>query len=396
MQNITTTGTTPGGTIPAITAYPWTNTTDSFNNTYAVEVLVFSATSCSLSIIGGIIIFATFVALPEIRNFTRKLVICLTVADLITASAYLMSVIRYANIHRGTVNIREENIVCKVQSFFTTYSSLVSFFLTSLIAVYIFDTLVNRSDRLGTTKWLVVFNVMSWLIPGCIVVSALATDVLGSDETKTGGTGPWCWISTGAKNQLMWMLITGKGWEIACYLITMSLYALLKIHLIWHHRRAKFHQIHVSLRDEDKNFLYVWFLLYVLRVWGTVRFFLYVTFKPPDTELYMQVLLRMQAIGDPGQAFVNCFLFCILDRTVFEKLKQIVCCRRQNDSERTKLLTPGPFRGEEDDTTAVKHLPDAKQEHHSSGYSSVASTRSEEFQNDAAIASRDNRLAVTC
>ena len=92
--------------------------------------------------------------------------ICLTVADLITASAYLMSVIRYANIHRGTVNVSEENIVCKVQSFLTTYSSLVSFFLTSLIAVYIFDTVVNKSDRLGTTRWMVVFNMMSWLIPG--------------------------------------------------------------------------------------------------------------------------------------------------------------------------------------------------------------------------------------
>ena len=153
-------------TSAAVTSHPWSNVTDTFNNTYAVEVLAFSATSCCLSIIGGAVIFATFVALPEIRNFTRKLVICLTVADLITASAYLMSVIRYANIHKENVDLSEENIVCQVQSFFTTYSSLVSFFLTSLIAVYIFDTVVNRSDRLGTTKWLVVFNIMSWVIPG--------------------------------------------------------------------------------------------------------------------------------------------------------------------------------------------------------------------------------------
>ena len=88
-------------TSAAVTSHPWSNVTDTFNNTYAVEVLAFSATSCCLSILGGAVIFATFVALPEIRNFTRKLVICLTVADLITASAYLMSVIRYANIHKG-------------------------------------------------------------------------------------------------------------------------------------------------------------------------------------------------------------------------------------------------------------------------------------------------------
>ena len=161
----------------------------------------------------------------------------------------------------------------------------------------------------------------------------------------------------------------------------------------------------MSLRDEDKNFLYVWFLLYVLRVWGTVRFFLYVTLRPPDSELYMKVLLRMQALGDPGQAFCNCFLFCILDKTVFGKLKQIICCRRQNDSERTKLLYPGPFcvddrDNHDDETTSVKHLPDTEQEQNSSGYSSVSSTRSELLQHaqrdSVNLSSRDDRFALTC
>ena len=76
------------------------------------------------------------------------------------------------------------------------------------------------------------------------MVAALLVGVLGSDETRTGGTGPWCWISTGAENQLMWMLITGKGWEIACYIITMSLYILLKVHLVRKHFLA--HQIDLS------------------------------------------------------------------------------------------------------------------------------------------------------
>ena len=159
-----TTGATKITTSAAVTSLPWSNVTGF--NMYAVDVLAFSATSCSLSFIGSAVIFATFVVLPEIRNFTRKLMICLTFADLITATAYLMSVIRYANLYKGNVDWSEESIVCKVQSFFTTYSSLVSFILTSIIAVYIFDTVVNRSNRLGTTKWLVVFNIVSWVIPG--------------------------------------------------------------------------------------------------------------------------------------------------------------------------------------------------------------------------------------
>ena len=140
---------------------------------YPVDVLALSVTSCSLSIIGGAVIFASFVALPEIRNFqSRKLVICLKVADSLTATAYLVSVINFAISYDDNSNKTDldhfltENTVCQVQSFFTTYSSLVSFFLTSFIAVYIFDTVVNRTDRLGNTKWLLVFNIVSWVIPG--------------------------------------------------------------------------------------------------------------------------------------------------------------------------------------------------------------------------------------
>ena len=137
---------------------------------YPVDVLALSVTSCTLSVIGGTVIFATCFVLPEIRNFqSRKLVLCLTVADSITASAYLMSVIDYAitnNANNGTNKTVAEHSVCQVQSFLTTYSSLVSFFLTSLIAVYIFDTVVNRSNRLGNTKWLLVFNIVSWVVPG--------------------------------------------------------------------------------------------------------------------------------------------------------------------------------------------------------------------------------------
>ena len=148
---------------------------------YSADVLALSVTSCILSITGGAVIFATFWALPEIRNFqSRKLVICLTVADSITATAYLVSVINYAISYKDNINktvyvdhFLAENAVCQVQSFFTTYSSLVSFFLTSFIAVYIFDTVVNRTDRLGNTKWLLVFNIVSWVFPGMYFINMI-------------------------------------------------------------------------------------------------------------------------------------------------------------------------------------------------------------------------------
>ena len=104
--------------------------------------------------------------------------------------------------------------------------------------------------------------------------------------------------------------------------------------------RTTFNIIHASLRDEDRNFLYVWFVLYVLRLWGTLRFILYVTIRPSDDEWYMKVLLRLQALGDPAQAFCNFFLFCLLDKTVFTKIKQAISCVDQENSERLRLLAP--------------------------------------------------------
>jgi hypothetical protein len=45
-----------------------------------------STTSCCLSIFGAFAIFGTYYFIPEIRNTTRKLLLCLTVADFLTAA----------------------------------------------------------------------------------------------------------------------------------------------------------------------------------------------------------------------------------------------------------------------------------------------------------------------
>ena len=140
---------------------------DSVNYTYPYITLSLSLTSSSLSIFGGLFIIASYKVLPEIRNFTRKLVVSLTVADILTAVGIWVSVVRYLNLNVDfVVNKDMEGVLCKLQSFLTTLTSLVSFFMTSFIAVYIFDTVTSRTDRLNSTKWLVVFTAISWIIPG--------------------------------------------------------------------------------------------------------------------------------------------------------------------------------------------------------------------------------------
>lgn len=55
------------------------------NATIPDWTLAISGISSSLSILGAVVIFVSFVRLPEIRNFTRRLLLYLTSADLLAA-----------------------------------------------------------------------------------------------------------------------------------------------------------------------------------------------------------------------------------------------------------------------------------------------------------------------
>ncbi|XP_045163833.2 G-protein coupled receptor 157-like [Mercenaria mercenaria] len=282
---------------------------------YTIAVYL-SASTCVLSILGSFAIFGSYIFIPDIRNSTRKLFTCLTVADFLTALGYLLSALAH---FAGT-----QDIVCTPQSVMTTYSSIVSFYLTIAIAIHIFATVVYRTDTTSSWKFLLWANIISWLIPGIITGLAGADHVLEKTKTATGssnttaGTGPWCWLDLQHQRHKLWIFLAGKGWEFLCYLITTSVYVLLKLYRYLRHRRRTLIDIHGSLREEDQNYLYIWFVLYVLRLWGSVRSMMYlagVDTISPGEEI-SQIFMYMQAIGDPGQAFCNCILFCFLDQTV--------------------------------------------------------------------------------
>ncbi|KAH3824059.1 hypothetical protein DPMN_125887 [Dreissena polymorpha] len=129
------------------------------NNSLSFNQSCVSAVSCGLSIFGAIGIFLTFALCPGIRNTARKLMTFLTIADFLQTSGYLASIV----VH-GFGDHVSEKLFCTVQSAVTTYSSLVSFFLTVAIAVYLF-TAVNRRE-VSSTRVLVVSNVVSWTVPG--------------------------------------------------------------------------------------------------------------------------------------------------------------------------------------------------------------------------------------
>ncbi|XP_045162437.2 G-protein coupled receptor 157-like [Mercenaria mercenaria] len=338
-----------------------------------------STFSCILSIIGSFAIFGSYIFIPDIRNSSRKLVTCLTVADFLTALGYLISALAYFE--------DTTDMVCTTQSVITTYSSLVSFYLTAAIAIHIFATVVYKQNTTSSWKFLLWANIISWCIPGIIVVVAGEDKVLGRNENfknitdpsnATVGTGPWCWLKLQHNRYTMWMFLSGKGWEFLCYLITTSLYVLLKFYLYLRYSRRTFTDIHQSLRQDDQNYLYVWFVLYVLRLWGSLRAIMYLACKDRDIcKAISKIFMYMQAVGDPGQAFCNCILFCFLDGTVRSSLFKFCCGTPHNPAsqrERERLITGSHnydvHINEHEETDSEGHFPEP-----SGNYSSFATSQ---------------------
>ncbi|XP_056005991.1 G-protein coupled receptor 157-like [Ostrea edulis] len=327
----------------------WTNLTSSMDNKRLPDsVLICTFVSSSLSIIGAIVIFVTYCTIPEAKNQTRRLLIYLTIADLLTSSGNLLGAIRYSYTHRNQGLITEEHIIwhchhpddiCAAQSLINTFSALASFSWTIIIGLHILLALVYQSEWCFTTMPKVLAHSVSWGIPLVITLTAAFKNVLGEDLSI--GSGPWCWIR-GCLDQektILWMTVSGKGWEILTYIVTAFLYIYLKYYMIRKRRREgqpnlRYSQISYRLRDDDENYVLLWFVLYILRIWGTARYVIFV-YKAStgqtsvlDFDQTDMVLMHFQSVGDSSQAFFNCLLFCVMDTTVRRGLITRIFCQQ--------------------------------------------------------------------
>lgn len=190
------------------------------NTSISTPFVAISSISSSLSILGTIFIFITYLAWRESRTSSRRILVYISIADFFTAFGNMFSV----------VHDREQPLICKIQSFVTTTSSLWSFFWTTFMAVFLFFTVARKQPSLAE-RLLCGFHICAWGIPVLITGLALSRGMLGDDHDHF--TAGWCWIKyTGDRDdRLMWMWFTGKAWEIATYCLIMIFYGALKWHI---------------------------------------------------------------------------------------------------------------------------------------------------------------------
>lgn len=66
-------------------------------------------------------------------------------------------------------------------------------------------------------------------MPLAITVAAVALRKIGYDASKV--SVGWCWVDLDAEDRLLWMLLTGKVWEILAYVTLPVLYILIRKHI---------------------------------------------------------------------------------------------------------------------------------------------------------------------
>ena len=174
-----------------------------------------------LSLFGTFFIIITFFIWKDIRTTSRRILVYISVADFFTSVATIAAATNF------WLSGSENPQVCIVQSVIGTLSVLCSFFWTVSMAVYLYICACMKKSRLAE-RLLYAFHVCSWGIPVLIVTVAASLNKLGDNGNKV--SAGWCWVDINLNwsDQVLWMLLAGKLWEVIAYVVIAVLYALLK------------------------------------------------------------------------------------------------------------------------------------------------------------------------
>ena len=212
---------------------PVKDTCDYSINNFKDGPAIASLVSSSLSIISSLCIIITYFLWPDIRSVSRQIIVLLSLADLFTASGYIVGSANHLQYDRNDASNDNGSAacdtfarVCVVQSSITTWSSIASFWWTNILAFHLYITIVKDHVKLSG-KLLPLYYFLAWATPTIVVMALLWTDQLGYSHVAVS---TWCFIRQKDK-EIILILLGGKLWEIITYLVILVLYSLTKLHV---------------------------------------------------------------------------------------------------------------------------------------------------------------------
>lgn len=194
-----------------------------------------------------------------------------------------------------------------------------------------------------------------------ITVAAVCLKKIGYDASDV--SVGWCWINLEAEDRVLWMLLTGKLWEMLAYILLPLLYLLVRKHInrahqalseyrpIWEGRQL---QRGSPTSMADKKLILIPFIFICLRVWSTVRFVLTLCGSP---AVQAPVLVVLHGIGNTFQGGANCIMFVLCTRAVRTRLFSLCCCCPRPPTQSPPGAPIPPKMGESQESRRTPEVP---------------------------------------
>lgn len=145
-----------------------TSSADVNKATEAMAYVYFYLTGITsvLSMFGCVTLVVTFVIFRELQTAGRKLLVCLSVADFLTAFGNLVGITWYAR--RNDMEPGGSRVLCQFHAALTICSSISSFLWSTSIGIHLFVCVCLRNAKTAE-KLFWPFMIACWAPPGNVV-----------------------------------------------------------------------------------------------------------------------------------------------------------------------------------------------------------------------------------
>ena len=218
-----------------------------------VYIRVAVGITCSLSLLGALLIILSYVGFKDLRTTVRMILVHLSIMDLGSALGHLVGVTVYfdqyyihlnnngslAYFHTASSAVRN---MCKAQAFLSVYFNLGAFMWTASLAIYLYFRISHFSLQQCRLLFYII-GILSYLIPVPLTLWLLLENHIG--YTPYGGAG-WCGLKiinpyTRQKN----VFVTIFGYDLIQY-TTLILAGVLFIATYLRIRQEVYHVLTTS------------------------------------------------------------------------------------------------------------------------------------------------------
>jgi len=260
--------------------------THPFSNVEETVLEYVTYVGASVSLVAGVFIIYSYVAYTGLRNFPYKLIVYMSISDILSSISYLLGI---------------NSDLCQEQAIISQFFTLATFFWTACFGFNIFVVLVLNRSHVETYE--LSYHLICWGLAGSLLAINIALQSFGEVVV-------WCWIT---QEHEVLRLTTFYLPLIFVFIFNAVCYSMIK--------RA----LRGDLREKDVSRRLTQYLLafFFIRVWSVVnRLQNYIDPDHPQFSLYF-----LHALGSSFQGGVHAVVYG-LNQRVRQHYADMCCAQK--------------------------------------------------------------------